>query len=54
MDRTWIHKMREGHLVDAAKSLIKRMPNNFEYKRMIDGYKTMNRIVDYFSFDIVH
>jgi hypothetical protein len=40
--------MRHGHLIDAPESLIKRMGNDSIDQLIVNGDKTVNRVIDYF------
>ena len=49
MHRTGIYQMSKCHLVNTAQPLIIRMRNDLQDQRMINGNKTIYRIVDDFS-----
>jgi hypothetical protein len=46
---SWINKTGKAELLDAAKTLKPRVPDNIIYKIARDTYKSINRIIDYFS-----
>jgi hypothetical protein len=54
MNGARVYQMREGHLVYPAQSLIIGVRNDVYNQRVIDGDKTMNGIVDYFSRRVIH
>jgi len=39
----------KGHLMNAAQALVVGVRNDLEHQRVIDGYESVNGIVDYFS-----
>jgi hypothetical protein len=41
-----INQMGKSHLVDIAEPLVIRMRNDMQYQRMINGNKTINRVVN--------
>jgi hypothetical protein len=43
---TGVNQRRKGHLMNPAQALIIRMRNNFEYERVIDCDKAINRVID--------
>jgi hypothetical protein len=49
MNGPGIYKVGKCHLVDIAKPLIPGMRNNLQYQRMINGNKTINRVVNNFA-----
>jgi hypothetical protein len=46
MNGAGIYKMGKGHLVNVSQSLVIRMGNYLQDQRVVDGNKTINRVVD--------
>jgi hypothetical protein len=49
MYRTGVNKVRHGHLVYPPQPLEIGVGNDFENQIIIDGDKSVNGVVDYFS-----
>ena len=54
MNSAWINQLRQCHLVNTAKSLIIRVGYDGKNQWMVNSYKTINWVVDYFSFNCCH
>ena len=50
MNSAGVNKYRHCHLVNAAKALVIRMGDYFKDKFIIDGDKSVNRVIDYKKF----
>ena len=44
-----VHQVGHGHLIDTAQPLKIRMDYNLVYQYIINSYKTINGVVNYFS-----
>jgi hypothetical protein len=54
MDGARINKMGKSHLLNAPETLKNRMPDQFQYQRMADGYEPIHRIIDDFLRTCTH
>jgi hypothetical protein len=49
-----INEVSETHLLYPAKTLVEGMPHHFENQRMVDGNKSINRVIDDFLRTCAH
>jgi len=49
MHSSRIYQVGECHLVDTAQALVPGVRNHLEQQRVVDGYETMDRVVDDFA-----
>jgi hypothetical protein len=54
VNRSGINQVTQSQLADAAQTLEGRVIDELKNKRMTNGDKTVNRIVDYFSEELGH
>ena len=46
MYRAWINEIGKGHLADISQSLIVGMRDQLKYKRLIDRYESVHRVIN--------
>jgi hypothetical protein len=49
-----INQVCKTHLLYTAKALVKRIPDHFQYQWVVDGDKSINRVIDDFLRACVH
>ena len=54
MNRSGINEVGKSHLLYATEALVERIPDDFQYQRMVNGDESVNRVIDDFQRTCAH